>query len=61
MGDLKVTDRTMIWNSDLVETLEYENLIQQAVVAIEGAVQRARKAAAHMPARTSPTATTTTG
>jgi succinate dehydrogenase / fumarate reductase flavoprotein subunit len=40
MGDLKVTDRSMIWNTDLVETLEFENLIQQAVVTLAGAVNR---------------------
>jgi succinate dehydrogenase / fumarate reductase flavoprotein subunit len=37
----------MIWNSDLVETLEFENLIQQAVVAIEGAVTREESRGAH--------------
>src|SRR5438132_1552505 len=31
-GDVRVTDRSLIWNTDLVETLEFENLIQQAVV-----------------------------
>ena len=30
MSDLKVTDRSMIWNSDLVETLELENLMANA-------------------------------
>ena len=47
MGELKVTDRSMVWNSDLVETLEFENLIQQAVVAIEGAVTREESRGAH--------------
>ncbi len=46
-GDLKVSDRTMIWNSDLVETLEFENLIAQAVVTIEGAVTREESRGAH--------------
>ena len=41
----------MIWNTDLVESLEYENLIQQALVTNEGADHPARKAAAPMPAR----------
>src|SRR6185503_13018389 len=40
LGDISVSDRSMIWNSDLVETLEFENLIQQAVVTVEGAVAR---------------------
>jgi succinate dehydrogenase / fumarate reductase, flavoprotein subunit len=38
--DLRVTDRSLIWNSDLVETLEFENLITQAVVTMEGALNR---------------------
>ena len=29
--DIRVTDRSLIWNSDLIETLEYDNLIAQAV------------------------------
>ena len=37
----------MIWNSDLVETLEYENLLLQAVVTLEGAVQRTESRGAH--------------
>ena len=47
LGELKVSDRTMVWNSDLVETLEFENLISQAVVAIEGAVTREESRGAH--------------
>ena len=34
-----VTDRSLIWNSDLVETLEFDNLIIQAVVTMEAARQ----------------------
>ena len=30
--DVRVTDRSLIWNSDLIETLEFDNLIAQAVV-----------------------------
>src|SRR5215218_1842131 len=33
-ADLKVTDRTMIWNTDLMETLELDNLVSQAVVTV---------------------------
>ena len=60
LGDIGVTDRSLIWNTDLVETLEFENLIQQAVVAIE-APSPAPKAAARMPARIIPIATTRIG
>ena len=45
--DIKVTDRTLIWNTDLIETLEYENLICQAVVTMESAVNRTESRGAH--------------
>ncbi len=38
--DIRVSDRTMIWNSDLVETLEFENLVEQAMLTIVGAEDR---------------------
>ncbi len=59
-ANIKVTDRSLIWNSDLLETLEYDNLIAQAAVTVVGA-RTARRAAARMPARTIRTATTPTG
>ena len=43
----RVTDRSLIWNSDLIETLEYDNLIVQAVVTMEGAVNRHESRGAH--------------
>ncbi|WP_293679716.1 succinate dehydrogenase flavoprotein subunit [uncultured Phenylobacterium sp.] len=46
-GDLKVTDRSMVWNSDLMETLELDNLIGQAVVTVVGAHNRTESRGAH--------------
>jgi succinate dehydrogenase / fumarate reductase flavoprotein subunit len=46
-GDIGITDRSMIWNTDLVETLEFDNLIQQAVVTVAGAVNRQESRGAH--------------
>ncbi|HEU5272321.1 MAG TPA: succinate dehydrogenase flavoprotein subunit [Xanthobacteraceae bacterium] len=45
--DLKVFDRSLIWNSDLVETLEFENLIAQAVVTMDSALNRRESRGAH--------------
>ena len=41
------TDRSLIWNSDLIETLEFDNLIVQAVVTMDGAVNRTESRGAH--------------
>ena len=45
--DIRVTDRSLIWNSDLVETLEYDNLIAQAAVTVTGAHNRQESRGAH--------------
>ena len=47
MQDIKVTDRGLIWNSDLVETLELDNLISQASVTLHGAQARKESRGAH--------------
>jgi len=39
-ADVKVTDRSMIWNTDLVETMELENLLLNAAATIESAANR---------------------
>ena len=48
MADIRVTDRSLIWNTDLVETLELDNLMAQAVVAMHSAANRKESRGAHM-------------
>jgi succinate dehydrogenase flavoprotein subunit len=48
MEDVGVGDRSLIWNSDLVETLELDNLIAQAVVTMHCAANRKESRGAHM-------------
>ena len=45
--DIDVKDRTLIWNTDLVETLEFDNMISQAVVTMESAANRTESRGAH--------------
>ena len=48
-ADMSVTDRSLIWNSDLVEALEFQNLLANAMVTMVGAEARheSRGAQAH--------------
>jgi succinate dehydrogenase / fumarate reductase flavoprotein subunit len=46
-GDIRVSDRSLIWNSDLVETLELDNLLFQAVVSMTSAANRTESRGAH--------------
>ena len=46
-ADVKVTDKSMIWNTDLVETLELDNLLSQATVAINAASNRTESRGSH--------------
>ena len=45
--DVSVTDRSLVWNTDLVETLEYDNLIMQAAVTVAAAKNRTESRGAH--------------
>ena len=47
MGDIKVLDKTMVWNTDLIESLEFDNLISQAVVTMDSALNRTESRGAH--------------
>jgi succinate dehydrogenase / fumarate reductase flavoprotein subunit len=46
-AELAIADRSLIWNSDLVEALEYDNLIAQAAVTVVSAENRKESRGAH--------------
>jgi succinate dehydrogenase / fumarate reductase flavoprotein subunit len=48
MADVGIQDRSLIWNTDLVETLELDNLLAQAVVTMDSAANRKESRGAHV-------------
>jgi succinate dehydrogenase / fumarate reductase flavoprotein subunit len=48
LADVRTTDRSLIWNSDLIETLELDNMMSQAVVTMHCAANRTESRGAHM-------------
>lgn len=47
LENIKINDKSLIWNTDLVEALELENLVQQSMVTLASAVNRYESRGAH--------------
>ena len=47
MSDISVSDKSLLFNTDLVETLEFDNLIRQAMTTIDSAYHRKESRGAH--------------
>ena len=47
MADIRISDKSLIWNTDLVESLELQNLVQNAVVSLHSAINRKESRGAH--------------
>ena len=47
LGEIRLTDRSLIWNTDLVEALELQNLMLQAVATMHSALYRSESRGAH--------------
>jgi succinate dehydrogenase / fumarate reductase, flavoprotein subunit len=48
MADIGIKDRSLVWNTDLLETLELDNMIGQAVLTVHMAANRTESRGAHM-------------